>query len=293
MKVAKALAIFSFFSILLGSCFETPDFPDTPQIGYVDIAYFKVPKPFAERKDSLVLTINFQDGDGDIGLDAQINTEPFNPVFYYQTNAAGELVPIVPSQEEVTLVNKRVTPPKPYEVTLDVFNVNSSTDDLVFSRTIDNPLYSDLPPFQPRPCVNYETRKQFMVRYADREVLHEFSQIDTTLTVDTVKYLVVTDTVYFTLNPNHNNIEVDFFVQSGNEFVEYDMWQESCTTVDGRFPELSSNDAALEGTLTYGMTSQLGFATFFQNKQMYLKIKVRDRALNESNPIQTPVFTLH
>lgn len=67
----------SFFGIgillLLGvtSCIDTPNFDNTPGIQFNSIDKYTVPDPFSganAKKDSVVITIDFEDGDGDLGI---------------------------------------------------------------------------------------------------------------------------------------------------------------------------------------------------------------------------------
>jgi hypothetical protein len=104
-------------------------------------------------------------------------------------------------------------------------------------------------------------------------------------------YYLVQDSLYAVLNPDHYNIEVDFFVKEGSTFVEFDWRKEFCTTFDGRFPILSDNENALDGTLKYNMESR-GFKILFGDKTLKLRIEIKDRALNRSNVIETGEFTL-
>ena len=58
----------------LTSCVEQPDFDDTPRIVFNSIDKFTIPDPFSgpnATKDSVVITIDFEDGDGDLGLTFQ------------------------------------------------------------------------------------------------------------------------------------------------------------------------------------------------------------------------------
>ena len=59
-------------TLLLSSCWNEPDFDDTPRIEFLGLSTFKRLPPQggvggAER-DSVVITLNFTDGDGDLGL---------------------------------------------------------------------------------------------------------------------------------------------------------------------------------------------------------------------------------
>lgn len=136
-----------------------------------------------------------------------------------------------------------------------------------------NPNYDTLPPFsKPYNCVNWE-------------VLTFNNQVDT---------------FYFQNNPYHHNIRVDYLVKNNDgTFTEFDWTTEFSyplcgITFDGRFPVLSrdlSRAAALDGKIRYGMTST-GFNVLFNIKTLKLRITIIDRALNVSNTVETPEFTL-
>lgn len=61
------------------SCVTPPEYPIEPEIGYESIFFKK-----GEFTDTLLLTINFKDGDGDLGLhpDFDVN-EPYNALWYF------------------------------------------------------------------------------------------------------------------------------------------------------------------------------------------------------------------
>jgi hypothetical protein len=287
MKVVKGFAILSFFSILLGSCFDTPEFPVAPSIEYECIGFFE-----GATTDSLVLSINFKDGDGNLGLDAQNPlhfSDPFNDVTYYQTNASGELIPLKTTPAELTRKNGR-------KESYDFFEIeNPALGQLVFSRTQkENPLYSNLPDYN---CADYAVTS-FLIASDDLSTIDAKSRIDTTITSGSTTYYLITDTLYLKSNPNHYNIEVDFLLKDpGNKdadengFIEYDWRKERCTTFDGRFPLLSDKTSTLEGTLRYGMYSS-GFDILFSIRVLKLRVQIKDRDLNVSNVLYTPEFTL-
>jgi hypothetical protein len=109
----------------------------------------------------------------------------------------------------------------------------------------------------------------------------------------------VVDTLYFQLNPDYNNITVEFLVKnSDGTFTEFD-WREAFNypncgiSFDGRFPILFKDKpgAPLEGKIKYGMGS-IGFKILFSTKTLKLRIQIKDRALNTSNFIETAEFTL-
>ena len=60
-----------FLILGLASCIDTPKFEDTPSILFNSIDKFTVADPFSgptAKKDSVVITIDFEDGDGDLGV---------------------------------------------------------------------------------------------------------------------------------------------------------------------------------------------------------------------------------
>ncbi len=77
-----ALVVLVFFN----SCFDAPHFPVTPEIEYNGIIFRKglpttlVPTP----SDTLILTVNFKDGDGDLGVGVgdSTNIKYVNRIYY-------------------------------------------------------------------------------------------------------------------------------------------------------------------------------------------------------------------
>jgi hypothetical protein len=85
---SRVLSIFSaFFSIsLLVSCEKPADLPVEPLISFEKIMFKEVAGP-----DSLIIEINFQDGDGDLGLAKNENAPPWNP-YNFITNPDGSRI---------------------------------------------------------------------------------------------------------------------------------------------------------------------------------------------------------
>jgi hypothetical protein len=147
--------------------------------------------------------------------------------------------------------------------------------DLIVYNTRRNPIYEDiLPPYEhPYTCTNWVINP-------------------------TIGSTLVTDTVYFEANPNYYNIFVEFLLKNPDgTFSEFD-WRfinpSGCgTDFNGRFPLLKdqSRPSPLEGRLTYDMQS-IGFRPLFNLRVLKLRVTIQDRALNRSNTIETPEFTL-
>lgn len=106
---------------------------------------------------------------------------------------------------------------------------------------------------------------------------------------------VILDTLRVKYNPHYYNFDVVFLIKDGEEFQEYDWRKERCTApLGGRFAPLKEdfdNSKPLEGVIQYGFGSA-GIKNFFRNRTVKMKVRIRDRALNESNMIESRVFVL-
>jgi hypothetical protein len=233
MHLIRGFGLFAIILTGVSACFNPPEFPVGPQIEYESIEYKEVGTGFDSEYDSLILTISFKDGDGDLGLDATEDAPPYNNKYYYVVNGK-------------------------------YLNYEAKRTD---------PNYDTLPDFvKPYNCINWEVYKENNI---------------------------VKDTLYFELNPDYNNITVEFLVKNPDgTFTEFD-WKEAFNypncgiSFDGRFPILYKDQpgAPLEGIIRYGMGS-IGFKILFSTKTLKLRVEIKDRALNKSNVIDTPEFTL-
>lgn len=246
------MAFTGFIALVLLSCFDPPEYSNIPTIEFESVTFTDVSN--TSDPDSLIITVRFKDGDGDLGLDAN---NPGDTLFPYQARTF--LIDTIP--------NSGLGWYFPY---------NPNFPDVVFityNTRRTNPNYDTLPSFsKPYNCVNWEI-----------------------LTINNKL-----DTFYFQRNPYHHNITVDFLVKNNDgSFTEFD-WTEEFSypqcgiTFDGRFPILSrdlSRSAALDGKIRYGMAST-GFNVLFSIKTLKLRVTIFDRALNRSNTVETPEFTL-
>ncbi len=66
-------------AILMSACFNPPDFNDTPEISFESIRGVRAVDPLGNPQDSITITISFQDGDGDLGLDPADTLTPYQP----------------------------------------------------------------------------------------------------------------------------------------------------------------------------------------------------------------------
>lgn len=290
MRLISRVFLFGLLALAVGGCFDEPKFPDTPQIAFKDIQ-FKV-TPDISIADTLSLFIDFKDGDGNLGLDANDPndfSDPYNNDTYYQEGSDGKLVPV-----------------QTFELfdTLTVLEINDTAGPLVNYRTRSKKGFSNLPALDPDKvgCLNYTNTLltvPFDKSYADKSHIIDSLRVQVVSAdspPDVRTLYILADTLYFQTNENHYNLTIQFFVQdaSGSGFTEFNWRDQFCTTFDGRFPILSDNagkPGPLEGTIRYDMPS-VGFIPLFGNKRMKLRFYIRDRDLNQSNVVETPEFNL-
>jgi hypothetical protein len=279
MKLAKGV-VFFFLMIALASCFNPPEFPIKPQITVQDIVFKKGIDPFP---DSLLLTISFKDGDGDLGIDALDPTysdDPFHPINYFLANN-GELL---------TLSTK-----KEFDDVPPIFNVkNGQSGKLITNRTRNKPGYENLPEYN---CYRYDFDSVY-VKEADKDIFDN-TYFSKRVIAETPEHpfpiYVLLDTFYIEKNSNHNNITVDFQIRNSNgTYTDFDLEKEICGALglDARFPVLSEPKFPLEGTLQYSIESS-SFTDYLKGRTLRLKVQIKDRLLHESNVSYSKDFLIY
>ena len=216
--IKRYLYILPVAFLAIASCNRAPELPVVPSISFQNIVFKEVDGP-----DSLIVTVYFQDGDGDLGLTAYDVSPPYQP----------------------------------YDVVMD-------GDD-----TVKYGSQPGLPPYNP---IDY-----IIIRDPNGEAR---------------------DTVLVEVNENHYNYFIRFFTKKNGKYTEFD-WRDPpyYQTFDGRFPllnkDISDNklkERPLEGDLRYGMTSS-GWLFLFRDS-LKVSVQIQDRALNKSNVVESPDFTL-
>lgn len=258
-----------FCNATIFSCFDPPEYPDVPEIVFKSLHFVDVPDlPSGEiSADSLILTLRFKDGDGNLGLTPDDNLPPYNDRWYYlKTDLDFKLFP---QCEPYRAEHRCHGYPNPvdykveFDKYIDIADKNNGT-----------PPYDTLHAFvKPYDCLNWE-----VVRDKDNHVV---------------------DQIYFTLNPHYSNIFVEFQTKNGdNTYTIFD-WSDflsypSCEVqgFNGRFPllfEPGSTESPLEGEIRYSMPSPF-FKVIFAAKTVRLKIYIEDRTLFKSNEVYTNDF---
>lgn len=295
MKQLKSALLFGISFVVFSACFNQPEFDDAPKIDFEDIYFVKSTGPGV--KDSFVVSLNFKDGDGDLGLSA--DGEDVEPPYHetdFFINKNLELSPVsgalIKDFTGYTYTNGKKTPQFPsYYV-----GSEESNGELI---TLDS--RSDgfsIPPYEgPYTCAanleSYLYDTIFVFRDDKHLIKNKATIVDSlhNMRNPSEYYYAVLDYFYINVNPGHYNIKVQYLVKDGDSFTEYDWRKELCTTFDGRFPRLADKDRPLEGTITYAMVSS-GFSTTFSIKTMKLAITIYDRALHSSNTFETREFRL-
>lgn len=94
----KILLFIALGAILAGSCVETPDFSDIPEIAYIGMTRDTLDQGVFEE-DSLTVVFSFKDGDGDLGADSDA---PVSNVFFTDTRTNFEdnsfRIPFIPRE---------------------------------------------------------------------------------------------------------------------------------------------------------------------------------------------------
>lgn len=261
LRVTLAIVITFFF----GACQEPDPFPLTPQVQFNDMEFVEIIEN--GNPDSLILHFDFQDGDGDLGIEGNEDFAPFHDFDLILDNDQNF---VTIGQENLELPLFRFTPG------LGITGQFSATD--------------NRPSFD---CSSYDT---LYIKNDRSEVFPPgtpFEQIDLTE--------FYRDTVYIARNPFKNNIEVRFFRKRGADNYEEIDWRYLTSpfgcgiSFDGRFPildpESASNSSSLEGTIRYAMVST-GFRTVLRKDTFNIQFRVFDRNLNESNMAETGDITL-
>lgn len=281
MRAIKGLFLFSFLWVCMSSCFDPPEFSNTPQISFNKIQFKVTPSP--SDADSLILFIDFKDGDGDLGLNDLLRDDPYHELNFYFENGAGNVKTV---GTVLQAVNK---PPLPATIPMIVA---APTGKLVTKRTRNKPGFGYLPQFNSANlnCRDYTTQYLIIAPSAKNAIDASYKIVDTLRDQAQNQYYLLRDTIYFNRNLNYFNIRIRFYQSTGGPFTEFSWEDEFCTTFNGRFPILSDKTGPLEGTIRYAMTS-IGFTQLFSIKNLRLDVIVQDRTFKKDS-IRTPDFTL-
>lgn len=277
MRVIKAIVLFCFSMGIVSACFEAPEMSVIPRISPVRLQ-FKQGATIADN-DSLAIIFNFEDGDGNLGLRADVPSDfsdPYHSAYYYLADGFGDTLRVIP---------RKIS-------TYDVFDEALLSGKLVTSRLrTENPNYTYLPifnPSDPLDCAHYS--KSALAILSTLNIIDDSYNIIDTLTETSGgqqtgrKFYLVEENFYYKSNPYHNNIELRFYRFENGTYVEYDFFERECLSYDGRFPVLRSTEPglAVQGVFTFYM-ARTSLVPFFASDSWRITVRIRDRALNSSN----------
>lgn len=293
----------AMLAVTIGCEEDEPDYPVEPFIKFTELTFSDTPEP--SEYDSLILTFNFQDGDHDLGLSIQDKVFPYHPFNFFLAKD-GKLEPL--NHTEIML---------PYDyyqqqriIVIDVNNDQTGILATVKTRDVDG--YAFMPENKfPYTCLNYtyianqslDDLSGYYIYEKDFRILDPSYQV-TPMNINNTSLYRVDETFYYERNPNQHNIFIGFLIeQPDGSFQEFDFRKEFCTTFDGRFPVVSTLPKGLsvsgpfdlrkkskwEGSITYSMAS-VGFIPLFRGKRLKLRVSIKDRALHDSNVIETNVI---
>ncbi len=292
MRVIKGIILFCFSMVAVSACFDPPEFSNSPKIFFKDIKFKEVGD--AGELDSLIVTLDFEDGDGDIGLssDPADSEFPYNSEFYYLQDGSGDTIPIISQFVDVD------------SGIYAILNDGEIFGKIVTNKTRTLPEYGFLPVYDRGNCYNYKEVATVMKGNPFPGVLTPLSsvdetyQIEDTITLNGKQYARITDPLFYRRNLNYYNIEVKFWQFQDGGFVEYDWFNsDECNDFFGRFTTSNSpfptyKNQPIEGTLRYGMVSS-AFIAIFGNNKLKISVRIRDRALHTSNIIFSQEFDLN
>ncbi len=260
-KITSGLLSILALMLVVSSCFDDPEFPNEPRITFNSIIY-KDRASTGAAADSLLLVINFEDGDGDLGLGPDENNTPYQERNYF-SNKTGRLLDFQNETSE------------------DVLSIGEIGE-------IDS-----LPEYEnnPRACLFWDINPQIDV--VDPGTGDIIPLPDTAYYQLNERHNNIFIRFYNDLN---NDGEID---EENEEFDWSTINLPTCSgNYDGRFPILSddlSDSSPLEGTISRGMIQGVPFSVdaFLGNRLTKLRVYIMDRAGNRSNVIETPEFRLN
>lgn len=255
MKLIRHMVGAVLLMIGMNSCFETPSYPIVPQIEILndELYYGKTKK--IDGNDSIVVSIKFKDGDGDIGLsDTDNNTLKFAQQYYY----------FITVNEGRKIVNYQMKKNNP-SLQVDI-NPGGVENLQPLSK------YDFISPYN---CTNWEIRRNGNGDVTDT-VFTVFNRYNSNLFVD-----------FYTVEANGDTTRFDpltYFIYPNCEIVGY----------NGRVPILSKDlgrKSPLDGKIIYAIKG-IAFEELFSIKTLRLRISLVDRELHKSNTVFSKDFKL-
>lgn len=265
LRLGFAASTLIVMSCIFTACNSPEPLSTVPKIILNNIAY----KEIDSGQDSLILFIDFEDGEGDLGLDANESIHPYH-----------EYDMIIDA--DTTFVTLNGNNQAPFGVITPAFFSPPSLSSPLFSNTDNRPEFS---------CDHYE------IGYLNGDQ-NIFVRLETADNIDLDLNVFSIDTLYVSRNESRFNIYVDFFRKVGDDY-EFVDWKRAFDEngcgfdFNARFPIFDEENigSSLEGTIKYTMRSS-GFNIILREDVFKLRFSIQDRGLNRSNVIETEDLTL-
>ena len=234
---------------MLSSCYDQDVFPDTPKISFESISFLDADR----AADSLILTFNFEDGNGDIGLSGR--QDLFSPYQIYDV--------ILNRNDSAVTISQELTendfPLFKAPVVIDnqdgeIAYFFFPEEKVEFANEDARPAYN---------CENYEIIESDTF-YIERNEFHHNIHIE------------------FEERVGDDYVIVDFLRIFQTQVCDVGEF-------NGRIPIFDPEGQS--GKISYAMISQ-GFTGAFQDNLVRVKFYIYDRNLNQSNIVTTPDFIL-
>lgn len=119
-----------FLLLVTSACYEAPEFPVEPEITFKDVLFYDTPN---NATDSLVVSIGFQDGDGDLGLKGDELRPPYHS-FSFVDDGNGNYL---------TINSNDTMPPyaRPYSCTNYIMGRFDTNDNFYYYSTAESSPY--------------------------------------------------------------------------------------------------------------------------------------------------------
>lgn len=290
------LNLLAFGILTLSGCDKNekePEYSIEPYIEFRNLEF--IPVEGSTMPDTLNVKFYFRDGDMDLGLSPGDMDSTYQLTHIYLEAGNGKLQRVDYDFRSVSLSNGGS--PSFYHI------LPANKKGLLATiRTRKKVGYGQLPEFNKNCPINSNYQiTTILIDEQNKYLFDDTFKEEIDLAVPTNMH-AIKDTFYISQNPNAYNIEVAYLVkQSDGSFTEFN-WQELyCSSFKGRFPVITGAptghsihdgpykikmETSKSGYFEYGMMS-VGFIILFKNKTIKLQVKIKDRALHESNVIET------
>jgi hypothetical protein len=282
MRPYHVLAVLGLFCATCDKPESEPVYPPEPFITTGKVIFIDPPAP-DYAADTLVLEFDFRDGDFDLGLERTDIDSPHHYVnFFLEKNGNLEHV------KTQNIGNYLAVTPFPAQNGKLVTYKHALT------------LLAQPPSFN---CTNY--LNDFIYVASDKIIDASYNITDTVMANGNSVFML-RDTFLIERNVNHYNLEVDYYVENSNGGFDVFDWSQFCTSFDARFFLLENmpikfrskngpfsiyRSSKQTGSVRYAMASTR-FKTLFGGKKVKLRFSIKDRALNQSNTLETDAIVI-